>query len=170
MEALSAPIFELRKDCDWYKEKVKRKEKINRAYEIIKERDYFPSGEFALYNPTTFGIPGNSEDVDTYRSQLLKNADSNGIYRFRKKSQMYKDINELFKGTDIKDPFKSHDTFGVNNVRFTQWLGDRFFVQVKNADVTRGNKTALQNEIREVPYAEYLKVLQEKVSELEESQ
>lgn len=169
MHALSAPIYEVKQDSDWYKETVDREKKIKEASEIIKEKNYFPHEGFVLFTSMSFGVRAANSDAELYDDQLLKKADRNGIRMFKKKSPIKKEIQEIFGDIEGENPFKIYDVFGLNNAKKSQWIGDRWFFQVKNDDVVKKNETALENEIREVPYQEYLSLLQKVIAEMEES-
>lgn len=168
MDALSAPIFEVRQDCDWFKEVSESRERGAAFFREI-NKTHFKDNGFAYYNEEKFGVSRDSKDYEVYQNELKKHPDKNGIHEFKKTSKHYKYFKEKLKGIEHNvSPFKTHDVFGMNNIRYKQWLDNRWFFEVKDKDLVT-NQYALENEIREVPYQEYLSLLQKIVAEMEES-
>jgi hypothetical protein len=149
---LNAPVFEVKQDSEWYKY---TKARLQREKEFFAElnKTFFEDNGFSYYHGEHFGVSGDSKDYEKYKDEVLKNPDRNGVHIFRKRSKYTAIFIEMMKGIDDKNPFKPHDVFGRNNLRASQWLGDRWFFGAKVADKVVGE------EVEEIDYKEYLKLV-----------
>ena len=155
MQTLDAPVYEVRQDSEWYKETVKRDTDINNFFKEINEK-YFTDNGFSFYHSEYFGISGSSKDYETYKDHLLKNPEKNGMYPFKKRSKYYPIFKEMIEKIDRGNPFKAHDVLGLNNVAASQWLGDRWFYQVKRAEDVKDTTGA---EVTPIEYVDYLSLV-----------
>lgn len=154
MQTLDAPVYEVKQDSDWYKKALKRRSDIDKFFEIVKEKYGFGSG-FSFYHSEYFGIHSGTKDYETYKDELLKTPDSNNksFYPFKKRSKYFNEIKNLIAQIEEVSPFKAHDVLGLNNVKASQWIGDRWFYQVKNEQHVKGD------EVTPIDYKDYLKVV-----------
>lgn len=177
MEALSEPLFEINQDSDYYK-KIKEvkdaRPRINKVLQEIGEELGFDSKEFAYYGSAGFGFYGNSTAFDKFENELTKKPDRNGVYLFKKRTSSYKKISpkllELEKINRSVSPFALHDIFGLNNLKASQWVGDRYFVEVKSASVTRDKVSSPERikqyaiePVKEMEYKQYLLLVVEEI-------
>lgn len=152
MQTLDAPIYEVKQDSEWYKSKVKQKNAIRDFFNSFEKRFGFKDG-FSFYHSEYFGVYGDTKAYDYFKHDLVKNPDKHNWYAFKKRSNSFKEIKALLKNTDDVYPFKSHDVFGLNNVTSSQWIGDRWFFGVRNANRVVGE------EVTPIEYKEYLKII-----------
>jgi hypothetical protein len=153
MQTLDAPIFEVKQDSDWYKRKRKQQEDIEVFFKTIKEKYGLVDG-FGYYHSDFFGIHYGTEDYKNFKNELLKNPHEGDFHPFKKRSKYYKEIKGLLNNIEDISPFKPHDTFGLNNLNSSQWIGDRWFYSVKNAE-----RIKRHDEITPVDYKDYLKIV-----------
>ncbi|WP_163538278.1 hypothetical protein [Gracilibacillus sp. YIM 98692] len=159
METLDSPVFEVKQDSQWHKDTVFRNQKRKEFFKELSEK-YLTDNGFAFYHEGHFGIYGHSKDYETYKDELTKNPDKNGIHTFKKRSKYHKIFKEMLEGFEDKySPFKAHDVFGTNNMKASQWLGDRWFWSVKDKSQVVGD------EVEPLDYKDYLKVVMEHVEE-----
>lgn len=178
MQTLNEPIFEVNQESDFYKKSKERKDKRPRINEILNEIANtvgFDVEEFQYYGCYGFGFSYGSDGYEKFKDQLMKNADRNGVYKFKKTSAVFKEISkkleEVDKINNIVNPFEIHDIFGINNVTAAQWLGDRYFVEVKHKKTTEIfiNKPDRSRQykvepIKEVSYKDYLQLVLDHVN------
>lgn len=159
-QPIDAPVYEVKQDSEWY---IETKARLQREDEFFKEINstYFEDRGFAYYHAEHFGVDGKSKDYEKYKDELLKNPDKNGIYIFKKKSKYVPIFKEMIAKVGEKNPFKSHDVFGVNNLKYSQWIGDRWFFSVKNEEYIKDPK----EEVQPIEYKEYLKVVMDSLDE-----
>jgi hypothetical protein len=153
VQTLNAPIFEVKQDSEWYKQKVKQQEDTKVFFKTIKER-YGISDGFGFYHSEFFGIHYGTEDYKKFKDELRKNPHEGDFYIFKKRSKYYKEIKELLEKVEDISLFKSHDTFGTNNVSASQWVGEKWFFGVKKADYIKKH-----DEITPIDYKDYLKTV-----------
>jgi hypothetical protein len=153
VETLDAPVYEINQDSDWYKRKMKQKEDTKNFFQVVKEKYGLVDG-FGFYHSDYFGIHGNTKDYELFKGELLKNPDNGDFYPFKKRSKYYNEIKKLIEKVEVISPFTSHDVFGLNNVTASQWLGDRWFYGVKNAELIKRSEI-----ITPIDYKDYLKVV-----------
>lgn len=153
MQTLDAPIYEVNQDSDWYKRESKRKQDTKEFFEKIKEKFGLSDG-FGFYHSEYFGIHGGTKDYEVFKDELLKNPDKD-FYPFKKRSKYFKEIKEMIEQIEDRNPFKSHDVLGLNNISASQWVGDKWFFQVKNEQLVKGN------EVTPIDYKDYLKFVME---------
>lgn len=158
MNTLDAPIFEVSQDSQWYKDEVKLRKNQKDFFKTI-NKEYFSDNGFIYYHSEHFGIDGNSADYNTYKEELKKNKDKNGVYIFKKKSKYYPIFKEMISNIGEKDPFKAHDVFGSNNMNYSQWVGNRWFYGVHSPELVKSN------EVIPVEYKDYLQVVMDNIQE-----
>ena len=158
-QTLDAPVYEVKQDSEWY---IETKARNKRQDEFFKEINttYFEDRGFAYYHSEYFGVDKRSKDYEKYKDELLKNPDKNGIYIFKKKSKYVPIFKEMIAKVGEKNPFKSHDVFGANNLKQSQWIGDRWFFSVKNEEYIKDPK----EEVQSIDYKEYLKVVMDSLN------
>lgn len=173
MKTLNSPLYELNQDSEYYKilKEVKDSQpKINEIIREIAELVGFESKEFLYYGSRGFGFYRNSLAYEKFENQLTKNPDGNGVYKFKRTSPTYKIISpkvlEIERIKNKVNPFALHDMLGYNNLVASQWVEDRFFVEVKSEDTTErilnADERRKQYEIepvKEVSYKEYLELV-----------
>lgn len=152
MATLSHPVYEVKQDTKWYKEKLKWRKGSKQFFEDL-DKDYGIKVGFHYYHSTYFGMTPDCTKFEEYRDQLTKNANKDGIYTFKKTSKMFKELSERIKAFDLVYAFQHHDELGLNNVTRSQWLDDRWFFEVKNEKFVEGNSVEL------IDYKEYLKFI-----------
>lgn len=158
MNTLDAPVFEVKKDSDWYKETKQYNERRKNFFEEM-NKTYMKDSGFVYWHSEYFGILGSSADYETYKDELKKNPVEDRIYIFKKRSKHYPIFKEMIKQIGDRDPFKSHDVLGMNNMTGNQWIGDRWFYGVKNEECVTGE------EVEPIDYKEYLKVVVEALAD-----
>ncbi len=151
MNTLNAPIYEVKQDSEWYKETAAYRERQKQFFKEINEK-YMKDSGFVYWNSEYFGIDGNSSDYETYKDELRKNPDD-GVYIFKKRSKYYPIFKEMIEKIGKRNPFKSHDVLGMNNMTGNQWVGKRWFYGVKDPSAVVGD------EVTPIDYKEYLKVV-----------
>ncbi len=156
MQALDAPIYEVKPDSQWYKSQKKRRSDIDEFFKKVKEQ--FNLGEgFGFYHSEYFGVHYGTPEYEQYKSEVVKNGDK-GFHAFKKRSTYYKPIKELLEQIEKVSPFKAHDTFGLNNVSASQWINGRFFYGVKNEQLIK-----VHDEVTPVDYKDYLQVVMDNI-------
>ncbi len=176
-KTLNSPMFELNQECKYYKTIKEVKDNWPRINEILKEiaeTHGFDSKEFAYYGSRGFGFLEYSDASEKFKSELVKNADRNDVIKVRKTSKLYKSISpKMLEIENIKrqvDPFGLHDIFGMNNLVASQWIDDRYFVEVKDENQTikeinsRKEKGGLEP-IMHIDYKDYLLLVTETLKE-----
>ncbi len=157
MQTLDSPVYEVKQDSQWYKDTIETREKRAEFFETL-NKDYFQDNGFAFYHDEYFGVYGSSRDYETYKDELKKNPDKNGIYIFKKRSKHYQVFSEMLKEVEKKDdPFKRMDVFGLNNTKASQWINGRWFWQVKDLSQVKGD------EVEPIDYKDYLKICMEQI-------
>jgi hypothetical protein len=154
MSALDAPVYEVKQDSRWYKSEVKREQDIKNFFERINTQ-YFSDNGFSFYHSEYFGVNHKSKDYETYKDEVTKNPNKDGVHTFKKRSKHFKVFKEMIEQIENSSPFKKHDVFGLNNLTASQWIGDRWFFGVKN------EKSVKSDEVEPIDYKEYLKLLME---------
>lgn len=153
-QTLDAPVYEVKQDSEWYIETKARNERETEFFKEINST-YFNDRGFAYYHSEHFGVNGRSEDYEKYKDELLKNPDKNGVYIFKKKSKFVPIFKEMIAKVGDKNPFKSHDVFGTNNLKASQWIGNRWFFSVKREEYIKDPS----GEVQPIDYKEYLALL-----------
>jgi hypothetical protein len=156
MQTLDAPVYEVKQDSEWYKAAIKRNKDINDFFKKVNE-EYFKDNGFVFYHSEWFGIQADSEDFETYKDELLKNPEKNGVHIFKKRSKYFNIFKELIEQIEEISPFKPHDALGMNNISASQWIGDRWFFGVKHEKLVKGD------EVVPVDYKDYLKLVMSKL-------
>jgi hypothetical protein len=152
MHTLNAPVYEVKQDSDWYKSQVKRDSEIKEFFKKINS-EYFKDNGFSFYHSEWFGVQANSLDYETYKNEVMKNPNRDGVHIFKKRSKYFPLFKELLDSIEDKSPFKSHDVLGLNNISGSHWVGDRWFFGVKHEKFVKGD------EVVPINYKEYLKVV-----------
>lgn len=175
MQTLDSPLYEVNQESLFYKhlsEKRDYQKKLSVVIsEVAKEYGFNPS-DFQYYSPYGFGFLGSSDAYDLMQEHLVKNADRNGLYTFKKKSKPFKDISaRLLSVPEINfDPFEAHDVFGTNNLIASQRIGNRLFYEVRDAALTenavakraeraKGHEASYVEPVMEIDYTDYLKLM-----------
>lgn len=151
-ETLSSPVYEVKKESEWYRQMKEMKEKQKEFFTKINE-EYFEDNGFSYYHSEYFGVQADSKDYEKYKDEVVKNPKDNGFHAFKKRSKYYPIFREMLKEIPERDPFKSHDVLGLNNISGSQWIGDRWFFGVKHEKYVKGD------EVEPVAYKEYLKAV-----------
>lgn len=177
MQTLSEPLFEVNPECDYYK-LVKRKKdnepKVDQIFKDVANEFGYDYNDFAYYGCSGFGFYGGTKSYEKFKSDLTKKADRNGIHTFKLTSKIFKLISPKFSEVDdlLKSgsPFTIHDIFGWNNLKASQWIGDRLFFEVKNVDQTEKLLNAENRRERfeiepvmKINYKNYLELVMEKL-------
>lgn len=143
MQTLDSPMYEVNQESEYYKKSKARKDLQGRVNEILDEVASalgFDVTEFDYYSSGSFGFKWTTKAYDKFKDQLTKHSDRNGIHTFKKPTAGYKTISKMLKEIDEinkdKNPFALHDIFGINNLKASQWVEDRLFVGVKDAETT----------------------------------
>lgn len=170
MTAMNAPVYEVNPESEFYKSHAQKRANISKINKLLGDIENYleiPEESFVYYNAGRFGFYSNSEGYKKYKDSLKKNSDSNGVYLFKKTTPEFKHVAVLMEQVDalknIVSPFSAHDIFGMNNIKASQWVGDRMFVSVKDGDYTNEyvNERKSANEIGEVevdsPGSSYVK-------------
>jgi len=157
METLNSPVYEVRQDSEWYKNHMERKRLIKDFFRNVNST-YFKDSGFSFYHSTCFGIQGYSADYETYKSELLKNPNKDGVHLFKKKSKYFNIFREMLEPIGDPNPFKIHDVFGLNNAKASQTLKGRWFFEVGNENLIKDKE---HKEITPIDYKEYLTFVME---------
>lgn len=175
MKTLNAPLFELNPESKYYKTIKAIKDSNSRINEILGEiasEFDFELDEFSYYGSRGFGFKYDTESYEKFEAHLTKKPDSNGVHTFKKTTATYKLISpKLVEVDEIlskKDSFALHDIFGFNNLKASQWIKDRYFVEVKSETVTqealnsseRGKRFEVEP-VMEASYKDYLLLITE---------
>ena len=136
MQTLDAPVYEVNQTSTWYKKKIKQMEDQRRVFKKLNTQ-YFQDGGFSYYHSEHFGVAGQSKDFETYKDEVRKNPDKNGVHIFKVRSPHFPIFKALLEEIEEISPFKTHDVFGLNNVEASQWLGEKWFFQVKHEDLIK---------------------------------
>lgn len=163
MNTLQEPIYEIHKETQVYKEREQfRKDKntINKLLKRLANDLAVPVEEIHYYKSGRFGILGNTKWHKKYHSELMKNADRNDIYLFKKTSEIAtrnkKLMDEITQFHGQITPFLLHDLIGSNNFDGVQWVRDRLFVGVRDEkDIPNASLAHLTK----VDYHDYLDAL-----------
>lgn len=153
MNTLDGPVYEVKKDSEWYKSKVKRKEDVLKFFRDFQEK-YGSAEGFSFYHSEYFGVYPDTPTYEIFKESITKNQ-SDGFYPIKKRSKAFKEINSMLEQIEQSSPFKSHDVFGLNNTIASQWVGDRLFYSVKRTDDVKDEK----NEVEPIDYKEYLQLV-----------
>lgn len=156
--ALSAPVYEVRQDSEWYQQKFKRRQLLADFFKEI-NNTYFKDNGFSFYSSTRFGVHKDSRDFEMYKNELKKQPTEHGVHLFKENTVHYKVFKELLQQIGDDDPFKSHNVFGINNISKQQWVGDRWFFGVKDESQIEGN------EAQAIDYKKYLTILMENMED-----
>lgn len=156
MKTLDAPVYQVKQDSDWYKSVIKQKEEVRAFFKDFKDKYGVREG-FGFYHTEYFGAHKGTEAYDFFKDEVLKNPTKDGFYAFKKRSKYFKEIKEMLEKIELSDPFKSHDVLGLNNVSASQWLGDKWFFQVKDENLVKSD------EVVPVDFKEYLAVVMDKL-------
>jgi len=156
MQTLDEYVYEFKQDSKWYQGKVKEREGIKDFFNKI-NNEYFEDNGFSFYHEEHFGVQGYSEDYEKFKNEVKKNPDKNGVHIFKKRSKYYSIFKDMLKEINIISPFMAHDVLGSNNMRASQWLGDRWFWEVKNPDAIKSDQ------VEPVVYKEYLEVVKDSI-------
>lgn len=177
MKTLNAPLFELNPESKYYKTIKIIKDSHSRINEILREiasEFDFKLDEFSYYGSRGFGFKYDTEAYEKFENQLTKKPDRNGIHTFKKTTAIYKLISpkmvEVDKILSKRDPFGLHDIFGFNNLAASQWIKDRYFVEVKSEAITRealnssdrGKRFEVEP-VMEASYKDYLLLITEEL-------
>jgi len=152
MQTLDAPIYEVKQSSGWYKSKIKHRSDINDFFDAFEKKFGFKEG-FSFYHFEYFGVYGGTEVYEFFKNELVKNADKDNWYAFKKRSKYFKEIKELIEQIEKVNPFKLHDVLGLDNVSASQWLDDRWFFGVKNEKHVKGD------EVVPIDYKDYLSLV-----------
>lgn len=152
MQTLDAPIYEVNQDSEWYKSLKKRKGDINNFFDSFEEK-YGTTDGFSFYHSGYFGVYPYTKAYEIFKNDTLKNPTKEGMYPIKKRSKYFSEIREMLKNIEEVSPFKPHDVFGLNNLKASQWVGDRLFYGVKNKEQVNGNEVTPMN------YKDYLKIV-----------
>lgn len=151
MQTLDAPVYEVKKESEWYKSFKKRREEVNEFFKKV-EAEYGLSDGFSFYHSAYFGVEAGSKEYELYKDEVSKNPNKDGVHPFKKRSKHFKILKELLEQIEEISPFKSHDVLGLNNISGSQWIGDRWFFGVKHEQYVKGD------EVTPIKYKDYLKV------------
>lgn len=162
MNALNQPVYELLPTSKEYKSRKKLRddrEAMDKILKIISKRSGVDQRDINYYKNGRFGILADARGFKKFRSEIMKSPDKNGVYLFKKTSDIYKQnaahLQELANYHSQVDPFGLHDVFGLNNFKRSQIIGDRLFVEVVS-ESSVPEKT--KDEWKQVPYEEYLEI------------
>lgn len=162
MTAMNAPVYEVNPESGFYKAHAQKRANISKVNKILGDIENYlgiPEETFIYYDAARFGFFGSSDEYKMYKEMLKKNPDSNGVYLFKKTTPEFKYVTELMKQVDelrnVVSPFSAHDIFGMNNIKASQWVGDRMFVSVVDGEYTNEyvNERKAANEVGEVEVA-----------------
>lgn len=177
MQTLNAPIYEVNSVSKFYKQQFAIRQQEIETSKVIGELATeigFNADDFLYYGPYGFGFKMSSESYDLFKEHLTKNDDRNGVYRFKKSSKPYKVISKRMESVQSieKDPFTPHDVFGINNLRYSQWLDDRLFYEVKDAAMTEQTIEKRKGgegiePLLEIAYREYLELVMARMASKE---
>jgi len=124
-------LFEMSPSSDLYiRTKKSNAERLAFVLEIEKE---FGFNDHFAYRDNHFGLEIGSEAEQQYEKSLTK-GDWYGYRKFRKASKEYKKLLSLYQKHchTFVNPFDMMDAFGMNNGTVTQWIGDRWFITVRD--------------------------------------
>lgn len=152
MQTLDTPIYEVNQDSEWYRKMRKKREDQEEFFKKVKS-EYDLGEGFGFYHSEYFGVHYGTKEYDTYKDEVVKNGDK-GFHSFKKRSKLYNPIKKLIEQIEQVSPFKSHDTFGLNNIAASQWIGDRWFYGVKDEKHIKDT-----SEISPIDYKDYLKIV-----------
>lgn len=159
---MNAPVYEVNPESEFYKSHAQKRANISKVNKLISDiENYLGITEetFVYYNAARFGFFGSSDGYEMYKDNLKKNPDRNGVYLFKKTTPEFKYVKEIMEQVDalknVVDPFSAHDIFGMNNIKASQWVGDRMFVSVVDGEYTNEyvNERKAANEVGEVEVA-----------------
>ena len=160
IQTLDAPVYEVKQDSEWYKAARKRQEDMDKFFDAFKER-YGTSEGFGFYHPEYFGVHYGTEAYEIFKDEIVKNSDKNGMFSIKKRSKYFKEIRSMLAQIEQVSPFAAHDQFGLNNLSSSQWLGDRWFFEVKRPEEVKGDS------VTPIDYKDYLKIVMERLDEEE---
>ncbi|APJ11105.1 hypothetical protein [Bacillus safensis] len=150
METLNSPVYEVKRESDWYKEGFIDREDHDKFFNQL-ENLYGVKKGFVYLDSENFGVIPDTESYHYFKKEIVKNK-IQGFYPIRKKSEYYLKLKTLIEQIRERDPSRPHSEFGENNARYSQWLGDRWFYEVKDESLVEGN------DVEPIEYTEYLKV------------
>lgn len=153
METLGSPVYEVKQDSEWYIKEMKRRNDVNKFFDKFEEKYGIRKG-FSYYHSEYFGVYGGTEAYELFKDDVVKNPTKDDWYAFKKRSKYFKEIKELLEKIEKVSPFHSHDVLGLNNVVASQWIGDRWFFQIKNEKFVKDTE---HKEVAPIDYKEYLK-------------
>lgn len=148
-------MYEVNQDSEWYMEKQKERANTKAFFKEINS-EYFIDNGFSFYHSEHFGVNGDSKDYETYKNELAKNPDKNNVHIFKKRTPHFKIFKEMLKKIEIVSPFHPHDVFGLNNVSSSQWIGDRWFFEVKHEKYIKK-----KDMVTPIDYKDYLNLVLE---------
>lgn len=163
MQTLNSPVYEVKKDSEWYMKKRKKESDIKDFFKKI-NTEYFKDNGFSFYHSEYFGVNSNSKDYETYKDEVSKNPNKDNVHIFKKRSKYFKIFKGLLKSIEEISPFKNHDVFGPNNAKVSQWIEDRWFFEVGNEDLVKGEEVSLMD------YKEYLQLVMDSINEVDSTQ
>lgn len=179
MKTLNAPVFELSPENDYYKVLKgihDAQPRVNAIFKATAEKYGYDASELKFYSAHTFGFGRYSKETLNFDGHLKKHANQNGVLVFKRASSIYKkmaaDFQEIDAITKDLNPFTLHEIFGFNNLRDMQWLGDRFFVEVKSAEATQlamqsTNRHYDTEPVLPIAYEAYLELVLRHITQLE---
>lgn len=154
MQTLDAPVYEVNQDSQWYKDKIAEIEARKQFFDKLEDKFGIRKG-FGYYHSEFFGLHEGTEAFEKFKGELLKNPHKNtDLYPFKKRSKYFNEIKEMLDGVERANPFYPHDVFGSNNVNASQWIGDRWFYEVKHPEYIKNHV-----EITPIDYKDYLKIV-----------
>lgn len=156
MQTLDAPVYEVKQDSEWYIDMVKRDLQIKEFFKKINS-EYFRDNGFSFYHSEWFGVQDDSLDYETYKDEVAKKPNKDGVHIFKKRSKYFPIFKELLEHIEDRNSFKSHDVLGLNNISGSQWVGDRWFFGAKHEKFVKGD------EVLPIDYKDYLKIVMDSI-------
>lgn len=129
-----SPLFEMSQESDLY-QRTKKNNAERLAFVLEIEKEFGFNDHFA-FRDNHFGLEIGSEAEQKYEASLTK-GDWYGYRKFRKASKEYKKLLSLYQKHchTFVNPFDNLDAFGLNNGTVTQWVGDRWFITVRDGSL-----------------------------------
>ena len=179
-QALSEPFFEINPESDYFKKTKAVREAKEKIYTIIDEiaEEYgFDAKDFPHYDSGSCGFLRHTDGLEKFRGEVKKHSDRNGVHVFKQTSKMWKAIKPRMQQIAEyynagPSPFALIDIVGLNNSRYTQWIGERMFIQVRDKekainyveDPKRKERYSVEP-LMEIPYKLYLELVMETIED-----
>lgn len=136
MGLLGEPIYELKKDTDYYKKQKAYRDMLPELDECLKavNKEYGFS-KLGVWDSKNFALKSDDVKFGELRSLLKVDSNQYGDYKFKKTGPLYKEIKSklgIFDKSDkLNNRFVQMDVMGFNNVKAAHWVNNRWFFETR---------------------------------------